>query len=452
VFFCAVRAMAVVATNTRIPKEWLGLTDVEYVRYRAPDGTRRKKKKVTEWMKIMGEKEESSESEFPEDPYEGFSLIYVRPEEVEKRGVQHEVVYKQIALRLAPSIDGKVIGVASKGDVLKSFGRDESGQWRRVHFKLPMVNTKVWAWALVEHRQLGPLLKALEPDIFLRLIDEVEEKTASVSGFDNAELNLRLADAQNEAADLERENAMLRQCLMQIESRSRERDKKSQFNTALEDNLAANLPSSLMPEMNELQLASNKSSPQKRESDGAVEFFIGSPEKMEQQGIAVQADDATPILLLFRAEIDKVALKLPACTEKNRQGPDEWEKLMNPMLGKQVASADKEEGQDLDASESSLEFISSQDALTQVRKGCVQYEVVVRPRAPIHSKPTADSFLVGHVKYQMRIDAFEDDKTGKWCKVYCQVHPSGKLFGAWVMKTHPEGFAMLEPVPSKFLE
>lgn len=113
---------------------------------------------LTEWEKIQGNAD-ASESD-PSDTGGCAEYDAINIGDLDAEVIIYTVVYKRIAVRQEPSLDGKVLNMAEKGDKLRTFGWDETGKWRKIHFKLPGGSGKlVPAWALVKHDQLGPLLQ-----------------------------------------------------------------------------------------------------------------------------------------------------------------------------------------------------------------------------------------------------------------------------------------------------
>uniref|UniRef100_A0A7S4S1L9 Uncharacterized protein n=1 Tax=Alexandrium monilatum TaxID=311494 RepID=A0A7S4S1L9_9DINO len=92
-----------------------------------------------------------------EDP-----LVHVT-QEMEERlppAVHYEVVFKRIAIRRRPSEEGKVFGTAVMGEKLATYSWDETGKWRQIHFRLlGGWGSKVVAWVMVSHPQLGVLIR-----------------------------------------------------------------------------------------------------------------------------------------------------------------------------------------------------------------------------------------------------------------------------------------------------
>eukprot|EP00418_Pyrodinium_bahamense_P074348 CAMPEP_0179101228 /NCGR_PEP_ID=MMETSP0796-20121207/46793_1 /TAXON_ID=73915 /ORGANISM="Pyrodinium bahamense, Strain pbaha01" /LENGTH=357 /DNA_ID=CAMNT_0020799075 /DNA_START=79 /DNA_END=1152 /DNA_ORIENTATION=+ len=99
------------------------------------------------------------EDGFPEDEDE--PLEYVNEQEAEQLPFEEvQVVYKRIAIRKRPSGEAKVIGTAELGQTLRTFGWDDTGSWRKIHYKLRGGwGSTVAAWVMHHHPKLGVLLK-----------------------------------------------------------------------------------------------------------------------------------------------------------------------------------------------------------------------------------------------------------------------------------------------------
>ena len=91
---------------------------------------------------------------------EKHSLVYVSAA-AERRddGIEHTVVYKKVAVRKGPHIDCHVLGAFEKGHQLLLFEADETGMWRKLHFRLCGGHGGlVEAWVMLHHPQLGVLV------------------------------------------------------------------------------------------------------------------------------------------------------------------------------------------------------------------------------------------------------------------------------------------------------
>jgi len=103
-------------------------------------------------------------------------LVYIPERDAEREdGIEFEVVHTRIAIRQIPSIEGRVLGAFEKGDRVQLFESDESGRWRRLHYRLRGGwGCLVEAWVLLHHEELGWLLK--------RSGSELEAAEASLPG------------------------------------------------------------------------------------------------------------------------------------------------------------------------------------------------------------------------------------------------------------------------------
>lgn len=88
------------------------------------------------------------------------SLVYVSAaEENRQDGIEHTVVYKKVAVRKGPSIDCHVLGAYEQGQQLMLFDSDDTGSWRKLHFRLRGGHGGlVEAWVMLRHPQLGVLV------------------------------------------------------------------------------------------------------------------------------------------------------------------------------------------------------------------------------------------------------------------------------------------------------
>eukprot|EP00931_Biecheleriopsis_adriatica_P123431 TRINITY_DN98478_c0_g1_i1.p1 TRINITY_DN98478_c0_g1~~TRINITY_DN98478_c0_g1_i1.p1 ORF type:complete len:302 (+),score=60.67 TRINITY_DN98478_c0_g1_i1:33-938(+) len=88
-------------------------------------------------------------------------LVYVSArEQARQDDVEYEVVHKRIAIRKRPAINAHVLGACEKGEKLCLFEADETGIWRKLHFRLRGgFGSLVEAWVMLRHEQLGALLR-----------------------------------------------------------------------------------------------------------------------------------------------------------------------------------------------------------------------------------------------------------------------------------------------------
>ncbi|CAJ1343297.1 unnamed protein product [Effrenium voratum] len=87
-------------------------------------------------------------------------LIYVPEGEEKKNGIEHVVVYKKVAIRKRPCSDSHVLGACEQGQSLQLFEADETGNWRKLHFRLRGgYGSLVEAWVMLRHPSLGMLLR-----------------------------------------------------------------------------------------------------------------------------------------------------------------------------------------------------------------------------------------------------------------------------------------------------
>lgn len=82
----------------------------------------------------------------------------VKPEEGQvppgREGAPYEVVYERMVVRRGPSLSAEAKGGAWRGDVVQLFAWDETRKWRE-----GWLPTLGWGWMLLDHPQLGPLLR-----------------------------------------------------------------------------------------------------------------------------------------------------------------------------------------------------------------------------------------------------------------------------------------------------
>merc|ERR1711990_599984 len=87
---------------------------VVYEKYVADDGSRRRRKKFTEWEQLMGNVEDSETD--PDEPRDLGDYEVIDPLDLfDSESIVHTVTYSRIAVRQTPSLDGKVLDMREKG-------------------------------------------------------------------------------------------------------------------------------------------------------------------------------------------------------------------------------------------------------------------------------------------------------------------------------------------------
>jgi len=155
--------MTIVSSASRIPLSWLAKfePDLKYEKYITPDGSRRRRKQFTEWEKLLGNTADSESDvdddivDDPCDPYEYVCCEHGTEPET------YKVTCERIAVRKTPSLDGKVLGILTRGATLETLGWDAAKIWRKIHYSVGYPPVTVVAWVLVRHSDLGFLIRPL---------------------------------------------------------------------------------------------------------------------------------------------------------------------------------------------------------------------------------------------------------------------------------------------------
>lgn len=105
-----------------------------------------------------GPQDDRDEAGFAVDPDD--PLVYVSQEQMKREDYkEYEVVHRRIAIRKKHATDGKVLGTADKGDIIRVFEWDPSRCWRKTHIRLQGGwGNLVEAWIMIRHHELGSLL------------------------------------------------------------------------------------------------------------------------------------------------------------------------------------------------------------------------------------------------------------------------------------------------------